>query len=49
LSQYIADIKRLQGKLGKLGEDKPVKTTKYTETMSGSLWSANSWKLTGRL
>ena len=49
LSQNIADVKSLQGKLGKLVEDKPVRITKHTETMSGSLWSANGWKLTGRL
>lgn len=49
LSQNTADIKSLQRKLSELVEDKPVRTTKYTETMSGSLWSVNGWKLTGRL
>lgn len=38
----------MQRKVGKLVEDKPVRTTKCTETMSGSLWSANGRKLTGR-
>lgn len=49
LSQNITDVKSLQGKLGKLVEDKTVRTAKSTETMSGILWSANGWKLTGRL
>lgn len=37
LPQSITDVKSLQGKLGKLVEDKPVSTLKYTEMMSGSL------------
>lgn len=49
LSQNITDVKSLQGKLGTFVEDKSARTIKYTETMSGSLWSANGWKLTGRL